>query len=337
MGRIRWIDAVKGVAILLVMLAHFSEQVHPVLTWLVLGYVPIFFVMSGLTYHSTDNEKESIRKRAKQLWIPYLCYGLSILVITALLSKNVSFFHGFLGLLYGRYCLFPLGSEMQFELLKACYYIAPLWFLPCMWLVYLLMMLQDHLHNKWILPLFALLLSMLSQYKPILLPYSLDTCFAAYLFMECGRQLSKIKNLPIHWAISLLMLILCSVVYYIIGSINGSTNMSVGLFGQIAPWSICCFLLLGITESISFSILFRWLESSFLCRIFSYLGRKALRLMCIHLLVGSLFYKVLCHTSMPECFCLAFAIAGVVGVCAFIDILIDRVSRFGGRGLISNL
>ena len=334
MGRICWVDAVKGVAILLVMFTHLSEQAYPLLTWLSYGYVPIFFVMIGLTYHPICNWKAAIIKRSKRLWIPYLFYGVNILIITSLLSKNVSFAHGLLGLCYGRYCLYSTGG---FELLQGCYYLAPLWFLPCLWVTYLLMQWQDSMQSKWILPVIALAISIATQYTSILLPFSIDTCFTAFLFMEMGRHLGKIKNIPLSQTVSRIVLVVCCIAYYIIGAVNGSTNMSLGIYGQMIPWSIFFFLILGITESIGLAILFRWIDSTFICQVFAYIGREALRLMCIHVLFGSLFYKGLCLTSLPHSLCLCLAILGVIGCNAMISLLINRASHLFGKELVSNL
>lgn len=338
MERIRWIDAVKGIAILLVMLSHLSEQSMPVLTWLTYGYVPMFFIMVGLTYHPASDWKATLRKRTLRIWVPYIFYGLSILIVTSIFSKNVSFTHGLLGLLYGRYNLYPIGSEYSFGLLSKCYYIAPLWFLPCLYFSYLLMMVQDRISNKWILPLCALVLSTLSQYKTILLPYSLDTCFIGFLFIWIGYKWGqRMAELQYQRMWDILLLILCIAIYWGVGTINGHNNMSLGVFGQIAPWSVLCFLVLGITETMFFSVLFRWIDNSFITIVFSYIGREALRLMCIHIVLGSLFYKLFCYVAIPSIVGLLLSIVGVIGINAVISFLITRLSRFGGRGLISNL
>lgn len=337
MERIRWIDAVKGIAIILVMLSHLSKQSIPVLTWLSYGYVSMFFFMAGTTYHPASDWKAAMYKRTLRLWIPYIFYGLVILMITSIFSQNVSFTHGLLGLLYGRYCLYPLDSSTNFGLLSKCYYIAPLWFLPCLYFSYLLMMLQDRVSNKWILPICALVISLLSQYKTILLPYSLDTCFMGFLFMRAGyiwkHKIDKIQNRHIwDW----LAIILCAIIYYYVGTINGRCNMSLGQFGQIAPWSVFCFLVLGVTETLFFALLFKQINNSFVTRIFSYVGREALRLMCIHIIFGSLCYKLFCYIFIPPA-SLLLATAYVIGINAILSSLISRLSHLDKTGLTAHL
>ena len=340
MERVRWIDATKGIAIFLVMLSHLSDLSIPVLTWLTYGYVPMFFVMAGVTYHPTSDWKSALYKRTLRIWVPYVFYGLGILTVASLLSHNVSFARGLLGLLYVRYDLYPPGSCCSFGLLSKCYYIAPLWFLPCFYLSYLLMMLQDRMANKWILPLCALALSALSQYKTILLPYSLDTCFIGFLFMRAGymwKQRTEETEISHRRIYDWLVITLCVFVYWGTGTINGYTNMSLGIFGQIAPWSVLCFLVLGITETLFFALVLRQMNHSFVTRIFSYMGREALRLMCIHIIFGSLFYKVLCYIAIPPIIGLLLATAGVIGINVLIGFLLRYLSPLDKTGLISNL
>lgn len=71
-NRIIWLDAVKGVGILLVMLSHFCH-IPNVFT---VGYMPLFFVAAGLTYKPVTSYRETITKKGCRLLIPYIVYGL---------------------------------------------------------------------------------------------------------------------------------------------------------------------------------------------------------------------------------------------------------------------
>lgn len=143
--RVQWIDAVKGVGILLVILAHISPISNKVFWYLTYGFMPIFFVMAGFTSKSVCGYSEAIKKKAKRLLIPYFVYGLLLIVASYLLFGNTNMMQALLGLAYSRYSLFPEGAENVVPLLKGCLYVCPFWFLPCMFLAYLLLIIYDNL------------------------------------------------------------------------------------------------------------------------------------------------------------------------------------------------
>ena len=105
--RVQWIDAVKGVGILLVILAHISPISNKVFWYLTYGFMPIFFVMAGFTSKSVCGYSEAIKKKAKRLLVPYFVYGLLLIVASYLLFGNTNMTQALLGLAYGRYSLFP--------------------------------------------------------------------------------------------------------------------------------------------------------------------------------------------------------------------------------------
>lgn len=143
--RVQWIDAVKGVGILLVILAHISPISNKVFWYLTYGFMPIFFVMAGFTSKSVCGYSEAIKKKAKRLLVPYFVYGLLLIVASSLLFGNTNMTQALLGLAYGRYSLFPECAGNVVPLLKGCLDVCPFWFLPCMFLAYLLLIIYDNL------------------------------------------------------------------------------------------------------------------------------------------------------------------------------------------------
>lgn len=87
--RIKWVDAAKGIAILLVILGHTISEVGTLTEQtaraLIFSFhMPLFFILSALTYQfskSTQEYKTKLKKNFKRLIIPALVlYGLRILV-----------------------------------------------------------------------------------------------------------------------------------------------------------------------------------------------------------------------------------------------------------------
>lgn len=97
MTRYKYLDYCKGIGILLIVFAH-SIQYFPSMQ-LINGYVisfhvPIFFVASGNLAYLKINQNilvsEFIKKKAKQLLIPYLVFSIfnSVLKLTVLIMTN---------------------------------------------------------------------------------------------------------------------------------------------------------------------------------------------------------------------------------------------------------
>jgi len=124
--RIPWVDALRGLAILLVVFAH-TEL--PPSNWIYGFHVPLFFVLSGLLCaRSTGRSLPALATaRARTLLLPYLALsalGISCLLLQARLRGT----EGGLALLWtqARACVLALRGTSPFH--------GDLWFLPCLFL-----------------------------------------------------------------------------------------------------------------------------------------------------------------------------------------------------------
>lgn len=285
--RVQWIDAVKGVGILLVIAAHISPIGGAWFWYLTYGFMPIFFMMAGFTSKPNKDFYGSIRRKAERLLIPYFVYGLIIALLSSLIFDSTNLLQALCGLVYGRYSLYPENPINVVPLLKGCPDICPLWFLPCMFLAYLLLIIYDTWGGKIIMFLSSVVISILSIYKLILFPWSLDTCFMAFLFILVGRYFKKHigmtrKNKDILYAC------LFFFVYVLLCKLNPNVNFSIGRYGNFVPWSVFLFFALGVAEPLSLSYLFRFFDKTRILFLLSYFGRHSLRLMCIHVFLAHL-------------------------------------------------
>lgn len=143
--RVQWIDAVKGVGIMLVIVAHIGPVGGSKLFWyLTYGFMPLFFVMAGFTSRPALGYGTQIWKKAKRLLVPYIVYGLVLLALSSLLLDDTRFSRALVGLVYGRYSLFVGSPADEYPLLHACPALCPLWFLPCMFMGYLCVIAYDN-------------------------------------------------------------------------------------------------------------------------------------------------------------------------------------------------
>lgn len=135
------VDALKGLAIFLVILGH-SIIVHPIdlrqneicaaLARIVCSaHMPLFFLISGYCFSYKEKYKDFILKKVKRLIIPYICFNLLDMVPRALLSSLVNrprgigesvidvFLYGgeywFLYALFIIFALYPLIYKLQLK------------------------------------------------------------------------------------------------------------------------------------------------------------------------------------------------------------------------------
>lgn len=134
--RIAWIDAARGAAMVAIVFGH-AVDMGPWKVWVYSFHVPLFFILSGMTFHVKGSFRNYCVRKAKRLLVPYLCFGIASIFIFAIAGNFVAGVLGrndidtslalnIIGLAYGN----GKNGMMDFNL--------PLWFLPCMFVVYLL-------------------------------------------------------------------------------------------------------------------------------------------------------------------------------------------------------
>lgn len=114
--RLPWVDSLKGVGIILVILGHSAipDSVHQMIYRF---HMPLFFFLSGFLFRG-EFSGQWARRKVNRLLVPYFLYGL----------LSVAVFYVVKG--------FSL-SEMTYGLL-ALSGIGALWFLPCLFLAEIL-------------------------------------------------------------------------------------------------------------------------------------------------------------------------------------------------------
>ena len=68
-----WIDCLKCIAILIVMMNHLGLTIPGFSFWGGMFFVPIFFLLSGYTYHTKEETfGRFLKRKAKRLLLPYI-------------------------------------------------------------------------------------------------------------------------------------------------------------------------------------------------------------------------------------------------------------------------
>lgn len=247
--RILWIDNIKAIGILLVVLGHNSIDI---LSKKVIFsfHMPLFFFVAGLLFYQSVNIKEDsftnfIKKRAGSILIPYFIF--SFLTYVYWLIIHFMFF-----LLNGHY-------NSRFEPIKAFMGIfvsngaegwlihnPPLWFLTCLFVTVLLFASCYFLSkgNDGVLVSLivfsALAGGILSRVLKFQLPWGIDIALTAVVFYSFGYWAMKMtiaRKERIFESHVLLVISLCMFVFSLIAN-DLPISMGQNFYGSIAPFYI---------------------------------------------------------------------------------------------------
>lgn len=180
-----WIDVLRGIGILLVVLGH----AEPPFGKFIYGFhMPLFFLISGLLWRNMNSSITYVaNKNMKRYIIPYfvLC-GINLMlrfVLLLVLPVQVSVGKYIIGILYSR------GTT---EWMPNC---SPLWFLTAIFVALLFFELIQRIRTKlarviliFVLGLSSALLSYLEIFK---LPWNIDTAMMGTVFIGIGYLLKK--------------------------------------------------------------------------------------------------------------------------------------------------
>ncbi|KKG10247.1 acyltransferase family protein [Methanosarcina sp. 2.H.A.1B.4] len=198
--RLHWIDALKGIGIMLVVFAHHSLPVA-LDTYIFSFHMPLFFFISGLLF---DFEKYAgsaanfVKGRFRSLIVPYFSFALLTGLFYFLLDTgfqpgvtNIEFFEN--STLYGIYSiLYALGPLVSYN--------PPLWFLSCLFVTEILFYGFAKKYygkpRKLVLWLIAagIVGYLYAVYAPSRLFWNADVALSAVVFYGAGNLFKKITE-----------------------------------------------------------------------------------------------------------------------------------------------
>lgn len=287
--RLHWIDALKGFGIILVIAIHSSIYcIFPTIsTLLTAGYMAMFFILSGYTAKK-ESITSGIAKKAKRLLIPYIFYGTIITSFFAIFDLAIGHFNTreWIGLLYSRYSLYPLGTTPNVVLLSLRS-TSPLWFLTAMFLSFVWFYLYANIKKaagKVLCVILYIIATMILYYSPILLPWSFDTSFLCALFIITGYEFKEyaIKEYKKNLLYFLTLLVMLAV-YIALVTFNNNANLSIRIYGELGTLSIILYYIFSLFITVIYSETLKLCDKNMIGRFFSFVGKHSLRIMCIHM------------------------------------------------------
>lgn len=278
-ARISYIDAAKGIGMLLIVLGHVSTSWGCVSNWASYFKISIFFIISGYL-QSISSKELCIGKKAHALLIPYVVYSVFCLLFSLgiCLMKNDGFYN----------------AGIQFLNFVTLRGISTLWFLPSLFIAILLH--KYLLLIKWLrfilliaIPIVFVLfnnclwLNFDSELTIKYFSYCLFLVFlkgiVAYWFYEIAfctlHRILDDQNKIIKVVISLLSLVVCFLISYLIKDSQINFNyMGLGVYPIL-------FFVFGIV--ISYNVIYLLKIIPFQSRILQFVGNNSLFIMCTHL------------------------------------------------------
>ncbi len=290
-GRQDWIDLARCIAMLIVMMNHIGLVIRGVNFAGGLFYVPVFFVLSGYVRREKEGDyRDFVIEKAKRLLVPFFITNMILSVLFLLKDyaqgNEISMFSVF-GFLYGRNQMFSERDTIFADWhYTNTYYMthlnAPTWFLPALFLTVIsaeiLLRTAKKKDAEWtyLISSILLLTAVCWNYLcPFLFPWSLDALPVFLGFFLMGHLLAN-GYLDRFWRHKWLFVLLLAAL--IPGALlNGSANFSIGDYGKSMMLgyfnALCaCVLLIG----------FCYLVKDHVPKVFAYVGRKTLPLLCWH-------------------------------------------------------
>lgn len=321
-SRIVWLDALKGIGILLVIISHSNLQL-PFMNFFTAGYIQLFFIAAGFTYKSSFKPFGFVEKKAKRLLLPYFTYGLlTLLFYTLVGGQNV--LKGICGLLYGCYSL-QAYPNCDFRILPIG--TQPLWFLPAMFSAYMVLCIKERIAKEKRLLFFILILMIQLglSCQTYLLPWSLDIAIYFALCILFGALFKEYFFLEKRKGIFFVVLL----IYGLLICINKNINLSIREYGSFRYISLILSYIIGVFYIFILSYICRQFEKNIFIGVLAKIGNSSMRLMCIHYPIMILVSDFLWHLNITGInqFLLLMIQMSVIGlITILIQLAVDRFS-----------
>lgn len=335
---IEWIDSLKAIGIILVVLGHAGPTLHLV-NYIYSFHMPLFFFISGYLF-SLDRHPQLInfvKSRARGLLIPYLTFavmGIIIYYVTNNLGTQMSETPSILSAFW----------EMIVSKRNYIFFNVPIWYLTCLFLVTVIYyLLRKYIKNDLIILTILLLIGSIGfiKFKTVeslhTLPWSFDATMY-YLFYYGAGNLLRIHKTKIRYknAINLLMLVSNLIILFWQGSFEFIYSLHMPFNQNLYNYLMSIFISgCGIGSCVYVSKFIK-------LKPILYLGKNSLVILGLHsplafYVVGKIYYMLNIHfTPMYSFSAFILTILSLIVLVPVIEILNRNFPYLLGKKIKKN-
>lgn len=320
-NRILYVDYMKAVAMILVIMGHVNFANEPVKAWIYSFHMPAFFFCTGLVLKMGGkiSLKDTLQNKLHRLMLPYLLWALLYAKFTV---------PNFLKIVYGSYwSIASSGSSSN------------LWFLPVMFvaLVFFYLFVKTGLATKKVAKILLMLISFaiacLLPHLKFGYPWGADVAFMAFAFILLGSisheyigrlyQYSK-SHISLGLAISFILFVLLfagTLTYHLNNPSGGwvmMKNAHYGHWGFFALTAICgTMMLLFLSVFIELMNMggYKWL---------SFVGQNTLVIFVVHKPIIAFFRALFRYAQVSEVVMLFVTTVGTLLLSCLLCVLIIK-------------
>ena len=268
--RINWIDTTKGFGIIMVVYAHNFPYLE---SYIYTFHMPLFFFIAGL-FHPNQINLEKVKKRTQQILIPYFLWSILLFVFWFFIGRkygdssimDLSVFKNLIGIFLAQ------GDHDYMN------WGIPMWFLPAIFLSFLIFGLVRKLKNNFYQLVIVLLLIglgfVIPKYSNLNFIWSLDVAMVSLSFYASAFYLKDFlkrkKNYQILLLSVFLILHLCLSVL-----ISNEVDMYRSIYGNNFLFLLSAFAAIGF-----WMFLFKTIKK---IGILSFFGRNTIPVLALQI------------------------------------------------------
>lgn len=269
--RLDWIDQARGLSIFLVVYGHNFPTYEP---YIYSFHVPLFFLISGM-FHPREVTLPVVIKRAKMILVPYFFWAFALFLFWVFIGRkfgesseaSLSVWDNFLGIFYAQ------GGQQYMD------WGIPLWFLPCIFLVFILFSLIKRIERPFLMHVVMFCVFLFGILWPVFfevhLPWSLDVAMVAMGFYFFGNIL-KAPLIKISTKSTFILMLVLFAIHIITFYYNTSkVDMYRSLYGEEL-----FFFISGLTGSLAYILFFKLAP---IFKFLAFLGRHTIVLLATHI------------------------------------------------------
>lgn len=290
--RIEYLDSVKGITRLLIILVHTSVLVggHPANYWLLCTEnfrIPVYWIAAGYT----SRVNFSLRRNFKRIIIPYFILSAISLIFCAIFTPSKISWGAVLGIFYSRSSLYPDFSQPHILYMTN----GPLWFLTSFftgYVVYKGILWFETTRNRLIVSLVSLGIAFAMRSLPILLPWSIDLAFFVAPMMYAGHLMRKYEVIE---RATFPIALLVAVIYGILAWFTGPIDMFIRDYGT----SLFSEFGAGLTGTFLMFYIFHKLKGSWINKVLAKIDTQALWIYGMQVIFIYLSYRFAAKIGLP--------------------------------------